>query len=189
MLNGSLQYKWKWWNIDRMEMISFQYLSLEATASDWSTWMSYQPVWGMCWQNNGVISSLPAWREWMATSRGKFYFLYDKVLPTIWLWSSKYVGWKKKTFEYYVSQTNEISSDFHVFHWKYLLWSMQISSRFYYRVNERSWMKIKGSYTEKTHEHQASGFCYVVLSDVEDFNIPPVVYRGKMRLRNFWNVC
>lgn len=96
VLNGSLQYKWKWWNIDRMEMISFQYLSLEATASDWSTWMSYQPVWGMCWQNNGVISSLPAWREWMATSRGKFYFLYDKVLPTIWLWSSKYVGWKKK---------------------------------------------------------------------------------------------
>ena len=50
-------------------------------------------------------------------------------------------------------------------------------------------MKIKGSYTEKTHEHQTSGFCYVVLSDVEDFNIPPVVYRGKMRLRNFWNVC
>ena len=50
-------------------------------------------------------------------------------------------------------------------------------------------MKIKGSYAEKTQEHQASGFCYVVLSDLEDFNIPPVVYRGKMRLRNVWNVC
>lgn len=49
-------------------------------------------------------------------------------------------------------------------------------------------MKIQGSYAEKTHEHQASGFCYVVVSYVEDFNTLPVVYRGKMRLRNFWNV-
>lgn len=46
-------------------------------------------------------------------------------------------------------------------------------------------MKIKGSYTEKTHGHQASGFCYVVLSDVEDFNIPPVVYRGENAVEKF----
>ena len=35
------------------------------------------------------------------------------------------------------------------------------------------------SYTQKTREHQASGFCYIVVSDVKDFNTPPVVYRGK----------
>ena len=34
-------------------------------------------------------------------------------------------------------------------------------------------------YTQKTHEHQASGFCYIIVSDVEDFNTPPVVYRGE----------
>ena len=41
------------------------------------------------------------------------------------------------------------------------------------------------SYTQKTHEHQASGFCYIVVSDVEDFNTPPVVYRGENAVENF----
>ena len=41
------------------------------------------------------------------------------------------------------------------------------------------------SYTQKTHEHQASGFCYIVVSDVEDFNTPPVVYRGKNAVEKF----
>ena len=41
------------------------------------------------------------------------------------------------------------------------------------------------SYTQKTHEHQASGFCYIVVSDVEDFNTPPVVYRGENAVEKF----
>ena len=41
------------------------------------------------------------------------------------------------------------------------------------------------SYTQKTHEHQASGFCYIVVSDVEDFNTPPVVRRGENAVENF----
>jgi len=41
------------------------------------------------------------------------------------------------------------------------------------------------SYTQKTHELQASGFCYIVVSDVEDFNAPPVVYRGENAVENF----
>ena len=33
-------------------------------------------------------------------------------------------------------------------------------------------------YYRKKSEHQASGFCNVVVSDAEDFNPLPVVYRG-----------
>ena len=38
----------------------------------------------------------------------KFFLQFDSGVQNMW------VG--KKTFEYYVSQTNELSSDFHVFH-------------------------------------------------------------------------
>ena len=41
------------------------------------------------------------------------------------------------------------------------------------------------SYTQKTHEHQASGFSYVVVSDVEDFNTLPMVYRGEKAVEKF----
>ena len=41
------------------------------------------------------------------------------------------------------------------------------------------------SYTQKTHKHQTSGFCYIVVSDVEDFNTPPVVRRGENAVENF----
>ena len=41
------------------------------------------------------------------------------------------------------------------------------------------------SYTQKTHEHQVCGFCYIAVSDVEDFNSPPVVYRGENAAENF----
>jgi len=41
------------------------------------------------------------------------------------------------------------------------------------------------SSTQKTHEHQASGFCYIVVSDVEDFDTPPVVYRGENAVEKF----
>lgn len=41
------------------------------------------------------------------------------------------------------------------------------------------------SYTQKTHNHKASGFCYIVVSDVEDFNTPPMVYRGEDAVEKF----
>jgi len=41
------------------------------------------------------------------------------------------------------------------------------------------------SYTQKTHKHQASGFCYIVVSDVGDFNTPPVNYRGENAVEKF----
>ena len=42
--------------------------------------------------------------------------------------------------------------------------------------NEKS---KKKSSTAKTHEYQASGFCYIEVSEVEVYNTPPVVYRGE----------
>ena len=41
------------------------------------------------------------------------------------------------------------------------------------------------SYTQKTHEHQTSGFCYIVVSDVENFHNPPVDYRGENVVEKF----
>lgn len=46
--------------------------------------------------------------------------------------------------------------------------------------NDRS-----ASSTEKTHEHQASGFSYILVSEVEDYNTPPVVYRGENAIDKF----
>jgi len=48
--------------------------------------------------------------------------------------------------------------------------------------NEKS---KKKSSIAKTHEHQASGFCYIVVSEVEDYNTPPVGYRGENAVDKF----
>ena len=34
------------------------------------------------------------------------------------------------------------------------------------------------SFTEKTQEHKPSGFCYTVVSEVENYDTPPIVYRA-----------
>ena len=35
------------------------------------------------------------------------------------------------------------------------------------------------SYTQKRQEHRPSGFCYTVVSEVEAYDTPPVVYCGE----------
>ena len=48
-------------------------------------------------------------------------------------------------------------------------------------------MNDDASYTQKTHERQVSGFCYIIdVPNVEDFNgTPPVVYRGENAVEKF----
>ena len=41
------------------------------------------------------------------------------------------------------------------------------------------------SFTQKTQEHKPSGFCYTVVSEVEDYNTAPVVYRGEDAVDKF----
>ena len=41
------------------------------------------------------------------------------------------------------------------------------------------------SFTQKTQEHKPSGFCYTVVSEVENYDTPPIVYRGEDAVDTF----
>ncbi|KAL9951227.1 hypothetical protein ACROYT_G043851 [Oculina patagonica] len=41
------------------------------------------------------------------------------------------------------------------------------------------------SFTQKTQEHKPSGFCYTVVSEVEAYDTPPIVYRGEDAVDKF----
>ena len=42
------------------------------------------------------------------------------------------------------------------------------------------------SFTQKTQEHKPSGFCYTVVSEVENYDTPPIVYRGRRCSRHIF---